>query len=213
MTARSRARAGAAAGALAVAALVLSVVVAQSPPGSWEDEVVLELVGVPDAIGYPARAVMELGTLSAMVAVAIVAWFLGGRWRPPAAVVLAWWVAWIATNRAKVTIERPRPDEQLWRDSPGEWGYPSGHTSAAFAVATVVAAILPRRWRWVPFALATVVAVSRMHVGVHYPLDLIGGALIGLAAGLAAVALLDPGREPEAAPDEGPTRPDPSAPG
>jgi undecaprenyl-diphosphatase len=224
VTARSRARAGAAAAALAVAALAISVVVAQSPPGAWEDDVVLELVRVPDAIGYPARAVMELGTLSAMVAVAIAAWLVGGRWRPPAAVVVAWWLAWIATNRAKLTIERPRPDEDLWRDSPGRWGYPSGHTSAAFAVATVVAALLPRRWRWVPFAVATVVAITRMHVGVHYPMDLVGGALIGLSAGLAGVALLDPGREPgEAAsagdapdgdaPGEGATPPGPSAPG
>jgi membrane-associated phospholipid phosphatase len=33
-----------------------------------------------------------------------------------------------------------------------------------------------------------------MHVGVHYPLDVVGGALIGLAVGLAVVAVLDPSR-------------------
>lgn len=198
-TTPTRVRAGLAAGGLAVAALVLSLVVAQSSPWSWEDEVVLDAVGVSDVVGYPARAIMELGTLTAMIAVAVVTWMFGGRWRPPAAVVAAWSLAWIATNRAKVTIERPRPDEALWRDSPGEWGYPSGHTSAAFAVATVVAALVPRRWRWAPFALATIVAVTRLHVGVHYPLDLVGGALIGLAAGLAGVALLDPAGPPDAA--------------
>jgi membrane-associated phospholipid phosphatase len=175
-------------------ALGLSVVVAGAGIGRWENGTVSDAVGVTDVVGLPARAVMQLGTRVAMLVVAVAVAAAVRRWRPPVAIVLAWCIAWLATHEAKEIIERPRPDRDLWRDTPGGWGYPSGHASAAFALATVVAALLPPRWRWVPFAVATVVGLARMHVGVHYPMDVIGGALIGLAAGLAAVALLAPGR-------------------
>jgi undecaprenyl-diphosphatase len=53
----------------------------------------------------------------------------------------------------------------------------------AFASATVLAAYLPARWRSVPFAVATVTAVARVYVGAHLPLDVIGGAGLGLLCG------------------------------
>lgn len=187
-----RVRVGAVAAGLGVAALVLSVVVAQAGIGRWEVSTVDGAVDTPAALGEPARAIMQLGTRVAMLVLALAVAVVAHRWRGPLAIVLAWSIAWLATNRAKHLIERDRPDPDLWRDTPGGWGYPSGHTSSAFAVAVVVAALLPARWRWVPFALAAVVGLARMYVGVHYPMDLIGGALIGLAAGLAALALLGP---------------------
>jgi membrane-associated phospholipid phosphatase len=195
VTRSDRIRTGLAAAGLAVAALAVSVVVAGAGVGGWEKDVVNEAVGVTDIVGYPARAVMQLGTQTALLGSALVVLCLTRRWRPPVAVLVAGWAAWLATNRAKMIIERPRPDQDLWRESSGTWGYPSGHTSTAFAVATVVAALLPRRWRWAPFVAATIVGLARMHVGVHYPMDVVGGALIGLATGLAAVALLDPARQ------------------
>ena len=190
--ARDRVRVGAAAAAIAVAALALSVVVAHAGIGRWEVSTVDGAVDTPAALGEPARAVMQLGTRSAMLIVALAMAGAAHRWRGPLAIVLAWVLAWLATNRAKAIIERPRPDRDLWRDTPGGWGYPSGHTSSAFAVATVVAALLPARWRWVPFVLAAMVGLARMYVGVHYPMDVIGGALIGVAAGLTAIAVLGP---------------------
>jgi membrane-associated phospholipid phosphatase len=190
--ARDRVRVGAAAAGLGLAALALSVAVAGAGIGHWEVSTVDGSVDTPAVIGEPARAVMQLGTRAAMLVIALAVAVTAHRWRGPLAIVLAWGLAWLATNRAKAIIERPRPDPDLWRDTPGGWGYPSGHTSSAFAVATVVAALLPGRWRWVPFALAAVVGFARMYVGVHYPMDLIGGALIGLAAGLTAIAVLGP---------------------
>jgi membrane-associated phospholipid phosphatase len=190
--ARDRVRVGAAAAGFGLAALALSVVVAHAGIGRWENGTVRDAVGVTDVVGVPARAIMQLGTRVAVVLVAVAVAVVFRRWRPTVAIVVAWTIAWVATHRAKAIIDRPRPDPDLWRETPGGWGYPSGHTSSAFALATVVAALLPPRWRWVPFALATVVGLARMHVGVHYPMDVIGGALIGLAAGLAAIALLGP---------------------
>ena len=91
-------------------------------------------------------------------------------------------------NRLKFVVDRPRPDAVRVRELQENPGFPSSHAAVAFALATLVAVLLPRRWRWVPPVLACVVAATRMHVGVHYPLDLVGGALVGTAVALATVA-------------------------
>ena len=65
---------------------------------------------------------------------------------------------------------------------PASRSFPSGHSAAAIAFATGAA-------RWVPaagaplYALATVVAYSRVHTGVHFPGDVIAGSVIGLTIG------------------------------
>ncbi|MGC9156146.1 MAG: phosphatase PAP2 family protein [Ferrimicrobium sp.] len=57
--------------------------------------------------------------------------------------------------------------------------FPSGHSTAAFAAAS----LLPshRLGRWILFPLAALIALSRIHVRIHHASDVIGGALIGLA--------------------------------
>ncbi len=73
---------------------------------------------------------------------------------------------------------------------PSTSSFPSGHASAAFFAATALTA-----WSGVAtapawFAVAGVVATSRAFVRIHYASDVVGGALVGLALGQAAVALL-----------------------
>jgi membrane-associated phospholipid phosphatase len=64
--------------------------------------------------------------------------------------------------------------------------YVSGHAAVAFAVATVVATVVPRGWRWAPFAVASGVALTRVYYGAHLPLDVIGGAGLGVVCGVTA---------------------------
>ena len=64
---------------------------------------------------------------------------------------------------------------------PTSTSFPSGHSAAAFAFATGVGHVLPPAA--VPLrALAALVAYSRVHTGVHYPGDVVAGALIGYGA-------------------------------
>jgi undecaprenyl-diphosphatase len=66
---------------------------------------------------------------------------------------------------------------------PDAGSFPSGHASTSFAAATVLALILPRFG--VPLLLlAAAVAYSRLYVGVHYPLDSLGGLAVGVTCGL-----------------------------
>ncbi len=66
--------------------------------------------------------------------------------------------------------------------------FPSAHTTVAFAVTRVLRWCRPR-WSSALFAWAAVVGLSRIAVGVHYPSDVIGGAVLGWAAAGLVVAI------------------------
>ncbi|HEY3415119.1 MAG TPA: phosphatase PAP2 family protein [Armatimonadota bacterium] len=64
--------------------------------------------------------------------------------------------------------------------------FPSGHTMSSFAIATVIG--MRHRWAAAPaFAIAAIIGLSRISVGVHWPLDVLGGAIIGVLLGFAVV--------------------------
>ncbi|MEJ2633249.1 MAG: phosphatase PAP2 family protein [Acidihalobacter sp.] len=68
--------------------------------------------------------------------------------------------------------------------------FPSGHTTAIFTLAGVIALSLARsRWRWLLLAAAALVGVSRCAVGAHWPLDVLAGAFGGWLSAWAGVAL------------------------
>ena len=79
------------------------------------------------------------------------------------------------------------PDVRVIGGEPKDSSFPSGHATNAFAGALVLASLAaaPALLWWV---LAAAIAYSRVYVGVHYPLDVTAGALIGLVAGAVAVA-------------------------
>ena len=88
------------------------------------------------------------------------------------------------TLAMKYSINRDRPfktypfiDKQTDGGSPS---FPSGHTSNAFATATAMTFAFPKWYVATPaFAWASAVGYSRMHLGVHYPSDVIVGAAVG----------------------------------
>ena len=65
---------------------------------------------------------------------------------------------------------------------PGNPSFPSGHSTTAFAAATAVAILSPRL-RPLAFGLAAAVALSRVYLRVHFPLDVLAGAVLGAAVG------------------------------
>lgn len=99
-------------------------------------------------------------------------------------VVLAVTVAWIIPDAVlKPLAARPRPfvthaDLPLLREQPPDYSFPSGHASTAVAGAYALTAMWPAgRAAW--WTLAACIALSRAYLGVHYPTDLVAGALLG----------------------------------
>lgn len=88
------------------------------------------------------------------------------------------------TTALKYSIQRDRPfntypDIERGTSGPG-FSFPSGHTSVAFATATSLSMEYPKWYIIAPsFVWASTVGYSRMHLGVHYPSDVVAGAIVG----------------------------------
>ena len=109
---------------------------------------------------------------------------------------------WLLAKWIKTLVGRGRPIDLLaaphirgGQDSGP--GFVSGHAAVAVAIATLVAPYLGRRARWVAALVAAVVCLGRIYVGVHLPLDVVGGAALGWAVGSLVHLLLGaPGGRP-----------------
>lgn len=74
---------------------------------------------------------------------------------------------------------------------PRDYSFPSGHTTTSFAAAWVMFRQLPKRFGVPALVLAILIALSRLYVGVHYPSDVLFGALDGIAIGYGAEMLVE----------------------
>lgn len=154
---------------------------------SWE-VFLLTRVALWEADGVPVRAARWVtwtgdGPLYALVPLALAVLDLG---RAP--VLLAACAAAFTVERAlyaalKHTLRRPRPFERIegvraMVTPPDRFSFPSGHTSAAFLVAILAGSLHPAAS--IPLlAWAAAVGVSRLCLAVHYPSDVLAGALLG----------------------------------
>jgi decaprenylphosphoryl-5-phosphoribose phosphatase len=118
-------------------------------------------------------------------------------WRRPwlfGQVAIAAGAADLLAYGIKAAVDRERPSavyaepDPLVR-APHDHSFPSGHAATSFACATTLTFLAPRL---APafFLLAAAIAWSRVYVGVHYPLDVLGGAALGVVVAIALRMLL-----------------------
>jgi len=138
----------------------------------------------PDTLTVPVRSVMQMGTFVTVPITTVVA-LLAGRRELAAAIGLGGTAAWVFAKQAKPLGGRPRPavllDDVRTREKiEGDLGWVSGHTAVATTIAATAWVGGPRWLR--PFLVggALTTAYGRMHVGAHLPLDLVGGAGLGM---------------------------------
>jgi membrane-associated phospholipid phosphatase len=167
---------------------------ADAAPVEWMEE---QRTSLLDAISFVGSEISGGFVIPALVGAVVIISAFQKRWLL-AGFVLAAIVLESATYRTTVFfVDRDRPDVERLEGLPVDHSFPSGHVAASIAVYSGFAILLTSRMIsarakalvWVAaLAIPPIVAVSRMYRGMHHPLDLLAGVLIGIAA--LALALL-----------------------
>lgn len=176
----------------------------------WDLSLFRILNDVPPAVASVLTPFVHLFLpIGIVIAVVLIAGYVVVRSRsvlPVAAGGVAAGAAWALANVAKVIANRPRPYEvvadAVLRQRPAlGTSFPSSHTAVTVAVVIALVPFLPRVLAWVAIAYAVLVGWSRVYLGVHYPLDVLAGAGLGMAVGsavlLALGVLLDRAGQPD----------------
>ena len=172
--------------ALAVGALLLAgVPVRVERIGPLETKLFRAVNGLPDALYQPAWMCMQGGNLMAAPVSAAVAWRTG---RPALAgrLLFAGAATWALAKVVKRVYRRPRPASLVTGTrcrgaTATGLGYVSGHAGVAVALVSGAFPELPRGARLAAVLACPTIGLARMYVGAHLPLDVVGGAALGVA--------------------------------
>jgi membrane-associated phospholipid phosphatase len=178
---------------------ICAVIAADGRVGPIERAAFHAVNGLPEWLYRPMVLFQYLGVLAMPLVVALGA-LVFRRWRLAAALVLVVPCKLALERVVKLLVQRERPgttvpDAILRGVHPAGLSFVSGHAIVTFAIAGLLALVLPRRWAVVGFVLATLNAVARVYLGAHNPLDVVGGAAIGLAIAAALDLVLDVARD------------------
>jgi len=158
----------------------------------WDAALYRDLNEVPAALASiltPLSRLFLFGGLTVVGVLAVVYVVIRNRTALPVLIgAAAATLAWTTANLAKVIADRPRPYETvahaILRQQPAHGtSFPSSHTAVALATAIALVPFVARPVAVVAIVYAALVGWSRMYVGVHYPLDVLAGAGIGVAIG------------------------------
>ena len=171
-------------------ALVIAAFLVTDPPKAWEVSLFRWANDLPRQGEWTLWPLQQAGMALAVPVGAIVLFFVVRHWRPPLTLV-AGGIAfgWAGAKLIKEIVGRGRPAELLADVQLGFYvplaglGYPSGHAVVVFTLSVVFSPYVPRWLRWTLYGLGVMVAFSRVYMGAHMPLDVIGGAAYGLIIG------------------------------
>ncbi len=135
----------------------------------------------------------QIGSGIAALAIGLILFLTGDR-LVAYELILGTLTLWIVVELVKALVRRSRPfirvtQARIVGYRAGGRSFPSGHTSQAFFMATLMASHFHAS-AWVAFllyAIALLVGITRMYVGAHYPRDVLAGAILGSAWGLLGV--------------------------
>jgi len=139
--------------------------------------------------------ISEIGVMQYWIIFCVLFYFIGGEKAKSAAILclIVVIISFYGTEILKIIFQRPRPYmvhqgvNLLSIIGPSvfnitSYSFPSGHSAVIFAACTVFGKIYGRLYIFIP--LAFLVGFSRIYLGVHYPLDVIFGALLGISISL-----------------------------
>jgi undecaprenyl-diphosphatase len=177
------------------AVLVTTAVLAKHGAYGWEVAIFHAVNGLPGSIRTFLWLLNQYGTV-VTIPVATEAALFFRRWFMAVALAISGLTVYLLAKVIKEYVARGRPaailEGAVEREtfSPDSLGYPSGHAAVACAITVIVLAYMGRPWQIAAIVLAIVVPLVRMYVAAHLPLDLIGGAALGVTVASAVNLLL-----------------------
>lgn len=170
--------------ALAIILFVVSLLASRGEKlNNWETEIFDVVYRLPDFL-YPLfLLITQLGGVAAAFIVLIVSLFKN-KILIFARLLMSSTLAYTLAEIAKNFVGRARPFELMNGVINKDYlvkgsGFPSGHMALVTALSLTLIGYLPRKYRWVIPSAIIGVAISRIYLGVHAPLDIIGGFAIG----------------------------------
>lgn len=170
---------------LATAGIVLTTALATTHRiAGFETSMLDRIYGLPTALSQVTYAITQMGSGGAALVVVLVALVMKRR-RLAALLAVNALAAYIVTTILKNLVARPRPAELLPQivvrlEQAAGYGFPSGHTALATVLAVTLMPYTTKRYRWLLWLWVGLVGFSRMYLGVHAPLDVMGGFCIGI---------------------------------
>jgi membrane-associated phospholipid phosphatase len=180
--------------------LIATALLAERGVYGWEVAIFQAINGLPGSLRPLLWVLNQYGT-AITIPVATVIALAFRRWVLAAALAISGVTVYLLARVIKTYVDRGRPsaliDSVVEREpfSPESLGYPSGHAAVAWAITIIVLVFMGRPWGRIAIVLAVIVPVVRMYVAAHLPLDLIGGAALGVfVASAVSLALRVPRR-------------------
>lgn len=175
---------------VAAAVLAGSAVEARRGHPEWERRIYQSINNGPDEIAPIAWLPMQAGSLTAPFALAGWSYWRTRDVDPAVAYGASGFVTWLAAKGVKKLIGRGRPHDhdpttnlRLATRTDGSLGYVSGHAAVASTLATVMGSGRSPVAVAGLQAFALLVGITRIYAGAHLPLDVAGGAALGILVG------------------------------
>lgn len=164
--------------------LFVSAVIASRGSGisAWEEVVFRLIYDLPSSLHPFFKVVTQLGSIYMLGLLALI-YLLVRRYHIVLRLLMTGSLAYLLSGVAKDMWGRARPHELLTDIVSLDYfrgpGFPSGHMALAVALAFAISYHIPQKYRWLIGLWVILVGLSRIYLGVHAPLDVVGGFAIG----------------------------------